>query len=1453
MNHFLYIMLFSVSLLASCQELTRRLDTPVKGQQGARDGVLLFSPSDNGSWYIDVQPDAAKSVTAQIPEGGDFGGTTLEIPVGALVAPARIRIESALPLATPDHATILQLGRGFSGEGPAVLASIEPVSARAGAFYLSLPRPFPRDNPVASPHAALQENSNNLVVIYRIPSPTSGTLLGALPPSHFSVEEASRLLTIKSTFPGSFQTALTSDEIKKVREIPSDQPLIARAGYKPAVFRRLAPAALLIDGVLNKADYSAAMVSDTNLTGELDAADYSEAAYAIVSPSTPCALASPYSLTLKAKDLPSDSVGSFRICVRLKDHSGGLFYGVGPDFKAALLSPKFNGISLSSAVVDGLLNVTDYSAAQPLAAQAEGTAFDVAGYKLVMENQVCDESLTFGPLPLSNDSAIGPDDRYKICVRLTNEPNQEHVIGASSSFVVNRTKPIVSGVTLTPMVLDGYLNAAEANSGTSLLGGFSASGYKAAFWSVVTEDADCGSEGGSEQPQSNYPFAVDGRYKVCGRFTNTSENETLIASNAFTVDRRAPRFISIVPAEVIQDGVINAGDIAVSMPLLSSVAGADHDTIEYAVVSGGTACDAATYSSFSMGDNSTAVPKTDTVVFISGTTYKVCARLSDHAGNAHAFGSTPAFFVETVRPISPVLREIRDRSSGTAKLLSWTNGSDDRTVPGALTYAICMSSTPGQCQAQFIAQFVTAPGATNHLVSGLIPGQFYEFLIRARDEAGNDDFNISALTTGELSGAVSVASGWGHSCALMPMDGSVRCWGSNLYGQIGDGTIGGYTTVATKVVGLSAATAIVSGNLHSCALLNDGAVKCWGYGVGGQLGNGKNVTSATPVATLPVGSAQAIHTSSNHTCAVTPTRGLLCWGANTSGQLGFASPTTVLSPTGNPGIGDVADVRAGSSHTCALKINGTIQCWGLNSIGQLGDGTSFNSTSPVTVSGITGATALSVGSSTSCVLLATHQVLCWGQGSNGQLGNGSWDYSTVPVPVSSITTGTAVSVGNSHACVLLQDGYAKCWGQNTYGALGDGLRIDSSIPVNVANVTGATQISAGSGFSCALQSDGRMICWGSNSSGQFGVGYGVNSPSPEVVSSLGNVNQVSTGNTHTCALFDNSSLQCWGRNNSGQLGVGTLVTTATPMTVSGLSTVAGVSSGGSHTCAIHGGGLVSCWGSNTSGQLGNSSNLDSSTPVVVIGVATATQVVSGSSHSCALLSDRTVTCWGEGEGGQLGHGFNQDSSVPVLVAGLTEATYLAAGTDATCAILNDKTARCWGRNTSGLLGNGNNTDSNVSVAVTGLSNVAELSLGYGHGCARRENGSVACWGSNSSGQLGTGDFNFSYSPKNVAGLNTAAKISSGSYFNCVVTIENAVLCWGSNSSNQLGNNSFTLSNVPVPVPDLNNAAGLSAKSNTACAWSGDKSVRCWGSSLFGGTGIEERFDALPSKFVLSDN
>lgn len=331
----------------------------------------------------------------------------------------------------------------------------------------------------------------------------------------------------------------------------------------------------------------------------------------------------------------------------------------------------------------------------------------------------------------------------------------------------------------------------------------------------------------------------------------------------------------------------------------------------------------------------------------------------------------------------------------------------------------------------------------NNFVGGLGYGHL--------ENIGDDELPNTAGPV-ELGAAVHEVAVDSHVCALL-VDGSVRCWGSSTSGQlgyantdfIGDDELP--TAVAPVELG-DAAIQIAVGQRYSCAILKGGKVTCWGSASLGQLGYGNTDVigdDETPASagTIDLGGiATQVTAGGGHTCALIEDGSVRCWGNGAKGQLGHASTESIGDdelPSSIDPIdlgGTAVFLTAGLEHTCALMATDTVRCWGRNSDNELGyghtehigDDESPSAAGDVDVGGPV--KAVSAGEFSTCVLLTSGQVRCWG----------SYD---VGVPSSQIPLDVgpdliAISKGDDHTCTMSASGDVYCWGRGVFGELGYG-------------------------------------------------------------------------------------------------------------------------------------------------------------------------------------------------------------------------------------------------------------------------------------------------------------------------------------------------------------------------------------------------------------------------------
>ena len=332
-----------------------------------------------------------------------------------------------------------------------------------------------------------------------------------------------------------------------------------------------------------------------------------------------------------------------------------------------------------------------------------------------------------------------------------------------------------------------------------------------------------------------------------------------------------------------------------------------------------------------------------------------------------------------------------------------------------------------------------------------------------------------------------------------------------------------------------------SGLTHMCAVLDNGGVKCWGLGSRGVLGGPNGFVGNMPgqmgdaLPEVDLGTnrtAVQVATGYYHTCAVLDNGDVKCWGLADDGRLGVADPS------GN-GIGEVPgemgdnllpvnlgtnrtalQVDCGQMHTCALLENHQIKCWGKGLRGQLGSEDSASigefpsqmgdNLKEVDLGTNRSAVQISCGYEHTCALLDNGQVKCWGQGHPGVLGNGrkapnfvgndenEMGDNLAPVDLGEGVTALQVSAGSRHTCVVLSNHQLKCFGSNSFGNLGledtesrgdDAYEMgDNLTAVNVGENRSVIAVRTGTSRTCVILDDGTLKCWGSNRDGRLGYG-----------------------------------------------------------------------------------------------------------------------------------------------------------------------------------------------------------------------------------------------------------------------------------------------------------------------------------------------------------------------------
>ena len=765
-----------------------------------------------------------------------------------------------------------------------------------------------------------------------------------------------------------------------------------------------------------------------------------------------------------------------------------------------------------------------------------------------------------------------------------------------------------------------------------------------------------------------------------------------------------------------------------------------------------------------------------------------------------------------------------------------------------------------------------------------------------------------------------------HSIALAS-DGTVYTWGLNQYGQLGNNTTtNSRSPIAVQVAGTPLAgktiVQIAAGADHSLALDSDGALYAWGSNAYGQLGNGTTTNSSVPVAVKIAGTPLAgktivqIAAGANHNMVLTSDGAVYTWGWNYHGQLGNNTKTnsntivavqTISTPIAGKKIVKIA---AGQGHSLALTDDGMVYAWGRNDTGQLGNNATTDAMLPVAVT-VTGTpmsnktiVEIASGARHSLAIDSSGKVYAWGHNGSGQLGNNSTVNALTPVAVQAPADKNIIQVSGSgwlgaSSSALTSNGAVYSWGRGFDGQLGDGTNNDSSVPVittiNLVDTPSTpTHVMAKPGDTTAIISWQAPIVSG----GQNITGY-VLQYQAVGASSWTTINVAAAATSHTITGLTNDQtyrirLAAKTTAGTGDFSNVVLVTPHAKPVITNISPAIGPVAGGQnvtitgtnfmpkgkkivqtansngYSLALSADGTVYTWGRNEYGQLGNGVTATNSPVPVAVKTAgtpmegkTIVQISAKVWYALALASDGTVYSWGFNSWGQLGNGTSgtaNNASAPVAVktAGTPmegkTIVQVAAGATHSLALATDGTIYAWGKNEYGQLGNDSTTNSPVPVAVKTAGTpmdgktIIQIHAGYEHSLALASDGTVYAWGRNNSGQLGKNDATDAHIPAAVQTLGTPmagkviVQLAAGNSQSMALASDGTVYTWGWNQYGQLGNGTTTNSRIPVAVVTTGTPlAGktisqIAAGNAHALAMTDDGTVYTWGWNQYGQLG-----------------
>eukprot|EP01080_Neovahlkampfia_damariscottae_P012452 gene12452-6203_t len=842
-----------------------------------------------------------------------------------------------------------------------------------------------------------------------------------------------------------------------------------------------------------------------------------------------------------------------------------------------------------------------------------------------------------------------------------------------------------------------------------------------------------------------------------------------------------------------------------------------------------------------------------------------------------------------------------------------------------------------------ISDVIEVSAGNGHSLALLGNGEVHSFGKNSKGELGLGNPGGTHLTpqqittmSGQFHSMIKISAGFQFSMSLRN-DSLLFCWGDNGLGQLGLGIPSSEIGQPTQMTSISNIWKIDAGKTHAILLTKNGKVYTFGSNNFGQLGNGSLLEEhRSPVSIASLSNISDISAGSETSHAMNSVGSIFSFGRNELGQLGIGTFNYSRIPVKVDGFTNVSSIHtnmysfiirndtgfssgmtdymfaydyfpfaqldsaklrtSGRSGRFSLvvKRDGTIYGLGENTVGQLGDGTNENKFTKSFVP-LEGVVDVSCTYEHSLVLLKNGSVFSFGKGLDGELGIGSMPYyiSTPALVTSNITR---ISAGKKHSLILRSDGIPFGFGTNSFGEIGDGTsgNIRNST-TQVLNATNIVEIAAGGYFSFILTNDGNAYSFGINDKGQLALGNNDNFATPTLITSVQNIIQISLSESNGLLLNSTGSAFSFGENGFGQLGLGhnTNMNSPTLISISNVQKIVAGKFGNSFL--INENGILYGFGLNPAlmpglpeflynspTQIKNTFkfiDVSSNQKFAVYSVAGCQDGYTGTECNIPICSGKNASdsqvCSGFGTCNspnnctcQEGHGgvdcelspcpggfsgkncdfkyyasgldfqsiLSEDgtftSKIPRKIQGISNVKQAVSSRLFSLILTEEKRVYGIGQDTFGALGSLEPASFSTPILLE-VNDVIEVAVGSEHTLYLTSNGSLFGMGRNSEGQLGDGTSNNKNSLVFIAGNVT--KIAAAERHSFYISNNQTLYVFGTNDNGQLGIGAVSSVSVPTWVTD--NVIDVSTSVSHTLIIKTDKYAYSFGSNLYGQLGI----------------